>query len=114
MVEKSNALAVTDRAAAGRLMDNLLEADPAGYVLYFGAGLLWLVVALAIVTALRRSAHPGPYSPDGHGRPRVRGRPCATDGPNRDSALFLAGVAWLELRPRPAEPRRGRSLTETV
>ncbi|MGH3029399.1 MAG: hypothetical protein ACRDNE_01275 [Gaiellaceae bacterium] len=69
-----------------------------GYVFYFATGLFWLAAALAVVIALRKSAprpalvlmglgaavfavgHPQPTGPVG-------------------MALFLAGVAWLELRP---------------
>jgi hypothetical protein len=100
VAEKANELAATDRAAAGRLLDALLnEPEPLGYVLYFGAGLLWLAVALAAVTALAGSA-PRPalalmalgatVFALGHARPV---------GPI-GMALFLAGVGWLELRPQ--------------
>lgn len=99
--KKANELPVADQAAAGRLIDDLLEPAPLGYVLYFGAGLLWLAVVLAIVVALGQRA-PGPalalmaigalVFAVGHARPT---------GPI-GMALFLAGVAWLELRPRRA------------
>ena len=56
VTQKANELPVADQAAAGRLVDELLEPEPLGYVLYFGAGLLWLAVALAVVTALWNSA----------------------------------------------------------
>ena len=52
VVEKANDLPVADQPAAGRLVDSLLEPEPLGYVLYFGAGLLWLAVALSVVAAL--------------------------------------------------------------
>jgi hypothetical protein len=99
VAEKANELPVADQAAAGRLIDALLEPEPLGYVLYFGAGLLWLAVALTVVAALWRSA-PRPalvlmaigatVFALGHARPM---------GPI-GMALFLAGIAWLELRPR--------------
>ncbi|HSL66448.1 MAG TPA: hypothetical protein VK874_17465 [Gaiellaceae bacterium] len=100
VAEKANELAAADRAAAERLLDALLnEPEPLGYVVYFGAGLLWLAVALAVVTALSKSA-PRPalalmtlgatVFALGHARPV---------GPI-GMALFLAGVVWLELRPR--------------
>jgi hypothetical protein len=103
---KATELAVTDQPAAGRLIDELLREDALGYALYWGAGLLWLAAALAAVATIRRSApwpalvlmalgalvftagHAQPIGPIGMG-------------------LFLAGVAWLELRPRSVEARRG-------
>ena len=45
VAQKANELPVADQAAASRLIDALLEPEPLGYVLYFGAGLLWLAVA---------------------------------------------------------------------
>jgi hypothetical protein len=99
VAEKANELPVADQAAAARLIDALLEPEPLGYVLYFGAGLLWLALALTVVTALGRSA-PRPALALmaigaavfglGHARPV---------GPI-GMTLFLAGIAWLELRPR--------------
>jgi hypothetical protein len=98
VAQKANELPVADQAAAGRLIDDLLEPEPLGYVLYFGAGLLWLAVALSVVTALRATA-PWPalalmaigatVFALGHARPM---------GPI-GMAFFLAGVMWLELRP---------------
>ena len=97
--QKVNGLPVADQPAAGRLIDALLEPAPLGYVLYFGAGLLWLAVLLAVVTALWRKA-PRPalalmaigaiVFTLGHARPV---------GPI-GMTLVLAGIAWLELRPR--------------
>ena len=97
--EKANGLSPADRPAAGRLIDALLEPEPRGYILYFGAGLLWLAVALTVVTALRTRA-PRPalvlmaigaiVFALGHARPM---------GPI-GMTLFLAGIAWQELRPR--------------
>jgi len=99
VAREANELPVADRPAAGRLIEALLEPEPSGYVLYFGAGLLWLAAALAVVTALRGRAptpslvlmalgatvfalgHAPPVGPVG-------------------MSLFLAGIAWLELRPR--------------
>jgi hypothetical protein len=96
---KANELPVADQPAAGRLIDALLEPEPLGYILYFGAGLLWLAVALTVVTALGKSA-PRPALvliaigasafALGHAQPV---------GPI-GMTLFLAGVAWLELWPR--------------
>jgi hypothetical protein len=99
VAEKANELPVADQPAAGRLIDSLLEAEPRGYILYFGAGLLWLAVALTVVTALGGRA-PRPalalmaigamVFALGHAQPV---------GPI-GMTLFLAGIAWLELRPR--------------
>jgi hypothetical protein len=99
VAREANELPAADQAAAGRLVKALLEPEPLGYVLYFGAGLLWLALALSVVTALGSTA-PRPalalmavgatVFALGHARPM---------GPI-GMAFFLAGVAWLELRPR--------------
>jgi hypothetical protein len=96
--EKANELPAADQAAAGRLIDELLSADLRGLLLYWGAALLWLAVALAVVAALWGQA-PRPalvlmamgavVFTLGHARPV---------GPI-GMALFLAGIAWFELRP---------------
>jgi len=105
VAEKANELPAADQAAAARLIDDLLEPEPLGMVLYFGAGLMWLAVALSVVSALRELA-PWPaltlmtigalVFTLGHARPM---------GPI-GMALFLAGVVWYELRARPAKLRR--------
>jgi hypothetical protein len=109
VAEKANELPVADQAAAGRLLDSLLEPEPLGYVIYFGAGLLWLAVALTVVTALGARA-PRPalalmaigaaVFALGHARPV---------GPI-GMMLFLAGIARLELRPRREEAGHAASL----
>jgi hypothetical protein len=109
VAQEANELPLADQRAAGRLIDALLEPEPLGYVLYFGAGVLWLAVALTVVTALGRSS-PRPalvfmaigasVFALGHARPV---------GPI-GMALFLAGVAWLELRPRREVARDTASL----
>jgi len=105
VVEKANELPVADQPTAGRLVDSLLEPEPLGYVLYFGAGLLWLAVALSVVAALwPRAPRPAlalmaigaTVFALGHARPV---------GPI-GMTLFLAGIAWLELRPGREEARR--------
>jgi hypothetical protein len=103
--QKANELPAADQAAAGRLIDDLLEPEPLGYVLYFGAGLLWLAVALAVVAALWKTA-PRPalalmaagaiVFALGHARPM---------GPI-GMALLLAGIVWLELWPRRGDAGR--------
>ena len=97
--ETANGLPTADQPGAGALIEELIsgDADARGYILYFGAGLLWLAVAVAVVVALRDTApmpalvlmslgavvftlgHAPPVGPIG-------------------MALFLAGVAWLEFR----------------
>lgn len=99
VAEKANELPLADQAAAGRLIDSLLAPEPRGYILYFGAGLLWLALALTVVTALGTRA-PRPalalmavgavVFALGHARPV---------GPI-GMTLVLAGIVWLELRPR--------------
>ena len=103
-VEEANALPVADQRGADRLIDELIsgDPDPRGLLLYWGAGLLWLAVALAVVAALSDTAplgalvllslgaavftlgHAPPMGPVGMG-------------------LILLGIAWAEFRPRPAE-----------
>ena len=99
VAKKANELPVADQPAAGRLIDALLEPEPLGYVVYFGAGLLWLAVALSVVavrwnTADRRAlaliAAGATVFALGHARPM---------GPI-GMALILVGIAWLELWPR--------------
>ena len=107
--QKANELPAPDQAAAGRLIHNLNEPELFGYIGYFGAGLLWLAVALTVVTALGKKA-PRPalalmalgalVFALGHARPM---------GPI-GMALFLAGIAWLELRPRREEAGHAASL----
>ena len=102
--ETANDLPAADQRGAGRLVDELIsgDPDPRGLILYWGAGLLWLAVALTIVAALRDTAplgalvclslgaavftigHAPPMGPVGMG-------------------LILLGIAWAEFRPRPAE-----------
>jgi hypothetical protein len=99
VARKASELPIADQAAAGRLVDALLEPEPLGYVLYFGAGLLWLAVALAVVAArwntadhraLALIAGGAAVFALGHARPM---------GPV-GMALILVGIAWLELRSR--------------
>jgi hypothetical protein len=111
VVEKANELPVADQPAAGRLIDDLINGEPEarGLILYWGAGLLWLAVALSAVVAIREKA-PRPalvlmamgavVFALGHARPM---------GPI-GMALFLAGLAWFELRPRPADATRAVSV----
>jgi hypothetical protein len=107
--EKANELPVADHEAAGRLIHKLNEPELFGYIGYFGAGLLWLAVALTVVTALGKKA-PRPalvlmaigaiVFALGHARPM---------GPI-GMALLQAGIVWLELRPRREEAGHAASL----
>ena len=102
--ETANDLPPTDQPGAGRLIDELIsgDPDPRGLILYWGAGLLWLAVALAVIVALRSTAPLGALVcmalgaavfTLGHARPM---------GPV-GMGLFLLGIAWAELLPRPAQ-----------
>ena len=102
VAQKANELPVADQAAAGRLVDALLEPEPLGYVLYFGAGLLWLAVALAVVAVRWNTARSPRSRADSERRGGVRARPRAPDGPDRDGA-HPDRIAWLESRPRSEE-----------
>lgn len=101
--ETANDLPPADQPGAGRLIDELIsgDPDPRGLILYWGAGLLWLAVALAVVVALRNTAPLGALVSMalgaavftlGHARPM---------GPV-GMGLFLLGIAWAEFLPRPA------------
>jgi hypothetical protein len=84
--EKANELPAPDQAAAGRFIAALLEPTPLGYVLYFGAGLLWLAGARDRHGALGHGPTAGSGG-HGSGCHCVCPRPCPTDGPYRDGAL---------------------------
>lgn len=109
VAEKANVLPVADQEAAGRLVHKLNEPELFGYIGYFGAGLLWLAVALTVVTALGEKAPPLPAIVRmaigaivfalGHARPM---------GPI--GMALLAGIVWLELRPRREEAGHAASL----
>jgi len=96
VAREASALPAADQLSAQALLDRLLEPTPSGYVLYFGAGLLLLVLSLAVVFALAKSA-PVPalvliavgalIFATGHAAPL---------GPIGMLA-FLAGVVWTEL-----------------
>jgi hypothetical protein len=113
--ETANDLPSADQQGAGRLIDELIsgDPDPRGLILYWGAGLLWLAVALAVVVALSDTAPLGALVLMslgaavfmlGHARPM---------GPV-GMGLFLVGVVWAELRGRPAGPSLDASGGERV
>jgi hypothetical protein len=100
LVRMANELPAAERATLGSFVDELREPDVAGYAIYVGAGLSWFAAVLAATVALRRRGpraalvlmalgalifaigHPKPTGPIG-------------------MALYLAGVVWVELRPKP-------------
>jgi cbb3-type cytochrome oxidase subunit 3 len=99
VAQEANELPAADQAAAGRLVEALLEPAPLGYILYFGAGLLWLAVALSVVTALWTRAPRGALVLMAIGAAVFTLGHAPPIGPI-GMGLFLAGVVWLELRPR--------------
>ena len=99
VARKGGELAVSDQAGAAQLVDALLEPEPLGYVFYFGAGLLWLATALAVITAIGRRAPTGALVLMGVGAAVFALGHAPPVGPI-GMALFLAGVVWFELRPR--------------
>ena len=113
VISKANALPAADQAAAGRLIDALRVETWDGYLFYFATSLIWLAAVLAVAIALRKSAAPRPalvlmglgaaVFAVGHPQPT---------GPV-GMALFVAGVAWLELRPRQAKAPEAVSVQPT-
>ena len=102
--ENANDLPATDQPGAGRLIDALIsgDPDPRGLILYWGAGLLWLAVALAVVAALRDTAPLGALVSISVGAAAFTLGHAPPMGPV-GMGLFLLGIAWTEFRPRPAE-----------
>jgi hypothetical protein len=88
-----------DAAAVQRLIDELHDL-PFGNVLYFAAGLSWLVAALAVAVALKQVGGVGPSTVMALGASVFAVGHPFPPGPI-GMALFAAGVLWLELRRRP-------------
>jgi hypothetical protein len=112
VAREANELPTADQPAADRLVEALLEPAPLGYIAYFGAGLLFLAVALSVVRALRARAPRGALVlmaigatvfTLGHAQPM---------GPI-GMGLFLVGVVWLELRPRRGRAAHARAVQGT-
>ena len=103
VVEAANELPATDQQGAGRLVDELIsgDADPRGLILYWGAGLLWLAVMLAIVAALSDTAPLGALISMALGAAVFTLGHAPPMGPV-GMGLLLLGIAWAEFRPRPA------------
>ena len=102
--ETANQLPVEDQPGAGRLVDELIsgDPDPRGLILYWGAGLLWLVVMLTVVTALRDTAPLGALVAISLGAAVFALGHAPPMGPI-GMALILLGITWTEFRPRSAE-----------
>jgi hypothetical protein len=100
IVQEANGMSAADQAAVQRMMDGIGE-HPVLVALWIGAGVSWVIPAVAAAMAVRRQlprwitaamllgavvfavGHPFPPGPIG-------------------MALYLLGIAWLELRPRGA------------
>ena len=87
--ETANDLPAADQQGAGRLIDELIsgDPDPRGLILYWGAGLLWLAVALAVVAALTGHSPARRPRVDGTRRGSVHARTRPTDGSDRDGLV---------------------------
>ena len=84
-------LALNDELISG-------DPDPRGLILYWGAGLLWLTVALAVVAALRDTAPPGALVSMALGAAVFAIGHAPPMGPI-GMGLFLLGIAWTEFHP---------------
>ena len=102
--ETANELPAADQSGAGRLVHELIsgDPDPRGLLLYWGAGLLWLAVALAAVVAIRNTAPLGALVLMSLGAVVFTLGHAPPMGPVGMS-LILAGIALAEFRPRPAQ-----------
>jgi hypothetical protein len=52
----ANETSAAEKAVLGPFMDELREPDPAGYLIWAGAGLSWFAAVLATTVALRKLA----------------------------------------------------------
>jgi hypothetical protein len=98
IVQEANGMSAGDQAAVQRMLDGIGE-HPILVALWIGAGVTWLIAAVAAAMSVRQQlprwvvammilgaivfavGHPKPPGPVG-------------------MALFLGGILWLELRPR--------------
>jgi hypothetical protein len=110
--ETANGLPAQDREGAGRLIHELIsgEVDPRGLILYWGAGLLWLAVSVAVVAALRDIAPTGALVSMGLGAAVFVLGHAPPMGPI-GMGFFLLGIAWFEFRPRAARPMSRAGVT---
>ena len=102
--EAANDLPAPDQPGAGRLIDELIagDPDPRGLILYWGAGLLWLGMMLAVVAAFRDTAPLGALVAMALGTAAFTLGHAPPMGP-AGMGLILLGIVWVEFRPRPAE-----------
>jgi hypothetical protein len=102
LVRMANELPAAEQATLGPFIEELREPDIGGYVIYLGAGLSWFAAVVAAAVAVRtRVSRPALVLMALGALVFAVGHPKPT-GPI-GMALFLAGVVWLELRPRTAE-----------
>jgi hypothetical protein len=101
--ETANDLPAANQQGAGRLVDELIagDPDPRGLILYWGASLLWLAVALAVVAALKYTAPLGALLCLSFGAAVFSLGHAPPMGPI-GMGLFLIGIAWVEFWPRSA------------
>jgi hypothetical protein len=98
--ETANDLPAGDQQGAGQLIDALIsgDPDPRGLILYWGAGLLWLAVALSVVAALRNIAPLGALVALALGAAVFTLGHAPPMGPI-GMGMFLLGIAWTEFSP---------------
>ncbi len=96
VAREASALPEADQQSAQVLLDRLLEPSPAGYALYFGAGLLLLALSLAVVFALAKSAPVPALALIATGALIFVTGHAAPLGPI-GMLLFLGGVVWTEV-----------------
>jgi hypothetical protein len=103
VAREANELPVDGQAGAQLLVDRLLEPSPAGYVLYFGAGLLFLALSLGTVAALAKVAPVSALAFIAAGALIFVAGHAAPLGPIGMLA-FLVGVVWTERARTPPAP----------
>jgi cytochrome bd-type quinol oxidase subunit 2 len=109
LVRMANESSAAEQATLGPFIEELREPDVGGYVIYLGAGLSWFAAVVAAVIAQKRRGPRGAFVLMALGALIFAvGHPKPT-GPIGMS-LFLAGVVWLELRPRREEAGHATSL----
>lgn len=105
LAREASALPEADQPSAQLLLDRVLEPSAAGYLLYFGAGLLLLALSLAVVFALAKSAPVPALALIAVGALIFVAGHAAPLGPIGMLA-FLGGVVWTELGGSRTAPAR--------
>lgn len=105
VAREASALPAADQESAQLLLDRLLEPSPAGYVLYFGAGLLLLALSLGVVAALAKVAPVPALVLIAAGALIFVAGHAAPLGP-LGMLAFLVGVVWTELARTRTAPRQ--------